>query len=331
MSDSLDRFGGTKSKLCNPGPATSKPSPFPTAINVGDPIPEVNCIVHTQIGVQDADQVLITFPNLGVDDYSVEMWFKFLPDDGVDVDLYRDEAIPVGWNGMLCGWPRSGNYFGITMSGTQIGVAFGTDTNPPGNTYVATVARTRISDMEWHHLVGTFDRSGLATFYVDGVAMITIDISAEVITDLTTTPLRYVGNNSIQNTPLTGTSYVGLTSMAAFHRTVLTAAQIRSAWIGRTINLLATTEAAYVFAESYRESDRVWDGVTSPATPASGDVYWTEGDFAMDLWGGPIYRLFMYNSTRWYVLDQSGNGRHMAMNSATWNKWFTFDPTWDKG
>ena len=331
MSGSLDRFGGTKSKLCNPGPATSKPSPFPAAPNVGDPIPDINCLVFTQTFVEDADLTFIAFPSLGVDDYSVEMWFKLLPDDGADVDLYRNEGVVVGWNGLLCGWQRSGNYFGITMNGTQIGVAFGTDTTPPGNTYVATVARTRISDMEWHYLVGTFDRSGLATFYIDGVAMTTIDISAEVLTDLTTTTTRYVGNNLIRHTIAGNSSYVGLVSMVAFHRTLLTAAQIRSAWVGHTINLLATTEAAYVFAEYYRESDRAYDGVTAPATPASGDVDWREGDFAMDLWDNPIYRFLMYNSTRWYVLDQSGNGRHMGINSATFNKWFTFDPTWDKG
>ncbi len=108
-----------------------------------------------------------TAGDITTNDFSIAFWLKADSTNNTSQRLVSKRTVNVGYEIFL-------NTLAPTVIETFVGDA--------GGIASAAICTTDIHDDNWHHIVITYDRSGNATGYVDGVEELTIDISARNLT-----------------------------------------------------------------------------------------------------------------------------------------------------
>ena len=309
MADSSDQSIGRRRLVCAPR------APWRGGLDDGyNKNYRFNTLADSQAGwIVDFTRNAIVFPIIGLDDYSLEVWFRHFPWP----TYYRNNATPVGFNSVMCGYWVAGNYHGLGFDGNNCVMSFGRGTVPPG--WIFDVAVVPPQDGEWHHWCATYARAGNATFYIDGVVQGAVDISAQVATNIDDTGRRYIGMNRALDAFLGTAHHMGLTGAFAFHRAVLTTAEIKDSVMGRRVQTLVTTEGAWDFRANYYippENVRFYDAETDPIYIPQG---WTRDVRRASLSALPFYLI---------IPDLSGNSRDMNLRSSPSSYWVSFDPSW---
>ncbi len=147
----------------------------------------------------------LSIPNfgaMGTNDFSVSFWTKT---PAVTPNSWYDTFISPGKGNNTPKWE---NNWAIVKEGDAasesvqniIEFAVGKGT---GADYFRAVSTIKITDTNWHHIVGTANRHGSAIVYIDGVNRGSTDISS-VIADLTAPNGTAIGNNNGGGFYLTG-------------------------------------------------------------------------------------------------------------------------------
>jgi hypothetical protein len=313
MANATDQIIGRRRLVCAP---RTPWDPFDDPGNY-----EFNATTYTQSMMDDyTGGSALSYGNLGLNDLSIECWMRYFPDGS---NWYRNDATPAGHNSIFCGYNMNigagNNYFGLGLDALNASATFGTGTNPPGNVYQVT--GTPPDDGEWHHWCNTCDRSGLMTFYIDGVLLGTVDISAEVANNMTDGDRYYIG--TLRALDMLGGTVraMGLIGAAAFHTQVLTVAEIKDSVMGRRTQQVTNTVCRYDYRITYKiNPDRlIWYDPD------------TSGEYTPNGWTQEVRRInFPVAAPSPYVVlqDLSGNGYDAGLRTSSPNQWFTFDPTW---
>ena len=261
----------------------------------------------------------ITFPNIGVNDLSMEAWVRYFPDG---LGFLWDAGINTGWNATFMSYPYRNNSLGLGFSNLNASMTFGTGLAPPDNVYQVTGAAPQ--DGEWHHWCGVCDRSGLMRFYIDGVLLGTVDISADVATDIAPAWQQLVAMTTHAFEPPAGPTHsMGVMGAFAFHYQTLTAAQIKDSVMGRRCQVVAGT---VVYCDTR---------VRVRSAPGSMSVFDAEDltPFVSSRvphgWQREVRRLRAVTALSGYeyLVDLSGSGRNVAVETPG-QVWTTLDPSW---
>jgi len=262
----------------------------------------------------------LDFGDIGLNDMSIEMWFRYFPDGD---PIFRTPAGLFYPNGILCGYFSTfsgANSFGLGFDGMNASCTFGYGNFPPDPVYQITGAAPQ--DGDWHHWCMTCDRSGFMNFYIDGrVVGAAVDISPEVAVNIgLVSRYRDVGFNSHSPDGIAPARGLGLTGAAAFHTSVLTDAQIRASVFGRTTQFLPTTQGAWNF--------NVYT-ILSPENLGFMDAE-TFLDHRPNGWPRAVHRPtgLALPLPCIVVHDLSGSGRDMGLYTAHLNYYVSLDPSW---
>jgi hypothetical protein len=313
MADSTTVYDGSRRLVCAPR------TPWDPEDDPGNY--QFNAITYQSTMMEEWDNsAAIDYGNIGLNDRSVECWMRYFPDGD---NWYRSEATPVGFNSVFCGWfngpPLGQNIFGLGFDGLLASASFGYGRNPPTTTYQVT--GTAPDDGDWHHWCMVCDRSGLMTFYIDGVSLGTTDISAEGANNIASGNRYYIGTLRALNMVGGTARCMGIIGSAAFHNEVLTVAEIKDSVMGRRTQLVTNTVCRYDYRITYRlNPDRLafYDPDTS-------------GDYTPTGWTRDVRRTnFPVAAPSPYIVlqDLSGNGFDAGLRCSTPNHWVTYDPSW---
>lgn len=286
----------------------------------------------------DLDDTAHDWVDVGTSDWSGECWFRYHPPFGFgttwpNLSYNSTQCMLVGFFGTV------GESHGIILAGSTVAAKF---SEWGGATYNCTGTLASLNG-QWQHLAVTMDRDGLMSLYIDGVAVGTVDISGSAAYDVTgaNAGRRYAHINGY---PVGGTRNFytsGFMAGWAFHRRVLTAAEIRAAWIGRKMTLTPDTEHHVWCAHQQ------WD-FTTPFDPNATDNNGTIGfmtndaspyvghGMVIDGWNRESYTYYRSDSTSGppanYMIDWSAQRKHVLLynNGGIAGPLMTFDDTWSR-
>lgn len=267
-----------------------------------------NCVVNTLSSNRFDAGVTLT---IGLQDYAWEGWvmpFGPGPDSRMHIGL------------MYTGASANGLHFDMNDAG--VGPYVYSSFVMVG-TYSVTGAKVAVTP-GWHHYAVNYDRSNLATVYIDGTSVDTVDISAWVAQNNNQAWYVSLGAGSTDTTPM------AIGPMAFHLNTLLTTAQLADSLVNRYVQSSAATYG--LWDPRYVVGPTGWD--SDPTHFA--DRLYMQGIAADQQIPIPFAAPEGANGT--VVLpDLSGNGRDLDMVTAAAyttasQAYVTFgtDPFWEK-